>query len=234
MEKNISIEKGEWDLQTVTASDYTIELKIRQEQVDEMVRQINQRVYRPDLPMGARMKFILIEEIEKIMAEISGESGYAVADINFAYRNSWLIDQLKNRGSAIKWQNWKELNEINAKITEELHQRMEETITPVSAFVTIENETAYNHLCGVPALKLFGRDSKVHEAVEPTNIIWENRDFSKIVRLAKAFMITVAVIVVLGITFVATFKAKSMQNILVGKYDTSITCSEMKDMYNDE
>jgi len=29
LEKNISIEKGEWDLQTVTASDYTIELKIR-------------------------------------------------------------------------------------------------------------------------------------------------------------------------------------------------------------
>jgi hypothetical protein len=47
-------------------------------------------------------------------------------------------------------------------------------------------------------------------------------------------MITIAVLVVLGITFIATFKAKSMQNTLVGKYDTSIKCSEMKDMYTDD
>jgi hypothetical protein len=40
LEKNIIIEKSEWDLQTVTASDYTVELKIRQEQSDEMKKQI--------------------------------------------------------------------------------------------------------------------------------------------------------------------------------------------------
>jgi hypothetical protein len=123
---------------------------------------------------------------------------------------------------------------VNAKITEELHQRMEETITPVSAFVTIESETAYNHICGVDKLKLFGTDSKVNEAVEPTNIIWENRDFSKLTRAAKAVSITIAVIVVLMITFIATFKAKSMQNILVGKYDVSIKCSELNDMYTED
>lgn len=89
---------------------------------------------------------------------------------------------------------------------------MEETCVPVSAFVTIESETAYNYVCGVDALKLFGSDSKVAEAVEPTNIIWENRDFSKIKRAAKAFMIVVAVLVVLFITFLATFQAKGMQN----------------------
>jgi hypothetical protein len=111
---------------------------------------------------------------------------------------------------------------------------MEETITPVSAFVTIESETAYNYVCGVPALKLFGTDSSVHEAVEPTNIIWENRDFSKLMRASKAFMILVAVLVVLFITFVATFKAKDMQNVLVGKYSTEIKCSELKDMYSDD
>lgn len=85
---------------------------------------------------------------------------------------------------------------------------MEETITPVSAFVTIESETAYNYVCGVPSLKLFGTDSYVNEAVEPTNIIWENRDFSKLQRATRAFYILVAVLVVLFITFFATFKAK--------------------------
>ena len=49
------------------------------------------------------MKFILIEEIEKIMREISGEEGFNVADVNFAYKNAWLIDLLKLRGKTIVW-----------------------------------------------------------------------------------------------------------------------------------
>lgn len=233
LEGNIVIEKSEWDLQTVTASDYTIELKLSEQQVMGMKKEITQTNFMPNLPMGSRMKFIMIREIERLMKEISGEDGYKVADINFALYNSWLIDKLKERGQAIIWQDWAQLNKINADITKELHERMEETLTPVSAFVTIESETAYNYVCGVDALKLFGSDSKVHEAVEPTNIIWENRDFSKLKRAAKAFMILVAVLVVLFITFLATFQAKSMQNSLVGKYDTSIKCSQLKDMYSD-
>lgn len=47
-------------------------------------------------------------------------------------------------------------------------------------------------------------------------------------------MILVAVIVVLVITFLATFKAKDIQNTLVGKYDTSISCTELRDMYTDQ
>lgn len=49
------------------------------------------------------MKFILIEEIEKIMREISGEEGFNVADVNFACKNAWLIDLLKERGKTIIW-----------------------------------------------------------------------------------------------------------------------------------
>lgn len=155
--------------------------------------------------MGARMKFMVIEEFEKILEELTGEKGYRVADVNFAYYNSWLIDKLKKRGDAIKWQNWKELNEVNTSITTELHEKMEETITPVSAFIVIESETAYNYVTGVETLKFFGKEAKVNEAVEPTNIIWENRDFSKLVRAVKAVSIFIAVLVVLFITFVATF-----------------------------
>jgi len=118
-------------------------------------------------------------------------------------------------------------------MTKRLHESYDDTITPVSAFVCIECETAYNLVCGEETLALFGGNPKVKEAVEPTNIIWENRDFSKLVRVAKAFMILVAVVVVLFLTFIATFKAKDMQNQLVGKYSTAMKCSEIKDMYSD-
>lgn len=103
LEGNIVIEKSEWDLQTVTASDYTIELKLKEGQVLAMKKEIAQTNYLPNLPMGQRMKFILIKEIERLMTEISGEEGYKVADVNFAMYNSWLIDRLKDRGQAIVW-----------------------------------------------------------------------------------------------------------------------------------
>ena len=41
----------------------------------------------------------------------------------------------------------------------------------------METEEAYNNLASVDEIKLGGVDSKVKEALEPTNIIWENYDF---------------------------------------------------------
>lgn len=73
--------------------------------------------------------------------------------------------------------------------------------------------------------------STVKEACEPTNVIWENRDFNKEVRWIKFVAVCIAVIFVLFLTFMATVKAKSMTNDLIGKYDDSINCNEMGHMY---
>lgn len=76
-----------------------------------------------------------------------------------------------------------------------------------------------------------GSESKVAEAPEPTNVIWENRDFDKNIRYTFLIYVIVAVSAVLFITFLATVKAKSMTNDLINKYDESINCSEMNKMY---
>ena len=73
--------------------------------------------------------------------------------------------------------------------------------------------------------------SKVAEAPEPTNVIWENRDFDKNIRYTYLVYVICAVLFVLFVTFLATVKAKSMTNDLIGKYDDSINCSEMNKMY---
>ena len=80
-------------------------------------------------------------------------------------------------------------------------------------------------------ISLFGGRSKVAEAPEPTNVIWENRDFEKTRRWGRMILVIIAVCVVLFITFLATVKAKQMSNDLIGKYDDSINCSEMSHMY---
>ena len=97
---------------------------------------------------GLQIKIHLSQILEDKIKELSGEDGGKIADINFAYYNSWLLDSLRTRGDHIKFQEWDKLNEINRYITEEMHREdnMEKLCTPKCAFVSIESETAYNTL----------------------------------------------------------------------------------------
>jgi hypothetical protein len=60
---------------------------------------------------------------------------------------------------------------------------MESLIIPKCAFVSIETETAYNIIATRDSIDLDLKNGqpkktlKVAEAPEPTNVIWENRDF---------------------------------------------------------
>lgn len=110
-----------------------------------------------------------------------------------------------------------------------------DVITPKCAFVSIESEEAYNVLSDVGAkgkIAICGHESKVAEAPEPTNVIWENRDFEKSIRWTRLIMVIIAVCFVLFLTFLATVQAKAMTNDLIGKYDDSMNCAEVGHMYD--
>ena len=125
-----------------------------------------------------------------------------------------------------------------------IHEKMDELITPKCAFISIESEVHYNYLSDVetenPAtgklekgkITLAGARSKVQEAPEPTNVIWENRDFQKEARVLKLVLVLIAVCVVLFLTFLVTVYAKNTTNELIGKYDDSLNCNELKNMYD--
>ena len=81
-------------------------------------------------------------------------------------------------------------------------------------------------------LEIGGKESEIEEALEPTNIIWENYDMSWTIRalmLANTIFITG---VVLGVTFLVSFKAKDEEQDLIGMYDNSITCAEVAKIYS--
>ena len=103
---------------------------------------------------------------------------------------------------------------------------------PITAFVSMETEEAYNNLASVPEIELGGVYSEVNEALEPTNIIWENYDFDEQTRNRRYMMIIGTICFVLFLTFCVTFKAKASQRILIGKYDMSIKCSELNKIYS--
>lgn len=155
---------------------------------------------------GLRIKQYLAKKLEEHIKEISGTDG-RVSDIAFAFHNSWLIDGLRQRGEWIKMQEWGKLNETNRELTENIHAKMDDVITPKCAFVSIESEEAYNILSASGdkgKINICGYDSKVAEAPEPTNVIWENRDFDKSVRWTRLIMVIIAVCFVLFLTFMAT------------------------------
>ena len=234
-----SIEKKEWDLQTVTASDYTLEISLSQLQVSQMRRDIYQNSFEYYESDGYQVKFWIKKLVEDRLYELSGKRGYQIADINFAYYNSWLLDGLRRRGTLIKYQKWAELNQLNRELTEKLHAPNEEgsgtelqnVVTPKCAFVSFESEEAYNIMADQSEMVIGGETSKVTEAPEPTNVIWENRDFDKHMRYTNLVYVIAAVLIVLFITFLATVQAKAMTNDLVGKYDESVPCKEMEKMY---
>lgn len=232
-QSSISIEKREWDLQTVTASDYTIEIEIHQEQYEAIMKKIQEeRFMQYEASMGMRFKLYYKKLIEDRVNELSEGQGGRVADINFAYNNQWLLDKLRTRGDLIKYKMWKELNELNKEMTEETHKEMDNFTTPICAFVCMESETAYNYIAPSGEIDIFGTTSDVEEASEPTNVIWQNYQSNPIQRAARMTMIIVAVSTVLFITFMATTYAKGLTNAATGKYDESIKCSDYNKMYD--
>ena len=129
---------------------------------------------------------------------------------------------LREKGDYIKWQEWKKLNALNKELTRRVHEDMENAenafidpantkptiCDPISAFVSMESEEAYNNLSKKVEIKLGDGLSEIREALEPTNIIWENYDFDDFTRRKRFIMIIGTILFVLFLTFCVTFKAK--------------------------
>ena len=111
--------------------------------------------------------------------------------ITFAYDNSEIINLLKDRGAAIKYEDFNKMREINDKINEAKDDpvKLEKFYRPVTAFLTFENEEGLNRMAAYNELvessdeyigydKLLGCPLDIDDASEPTDIIWENRHFT--------------------------------------------------------
>lgn len=111
--------------------------------------------------------------------------------ITFAYDNSELINLLKERGEAIKYEAFDTMRAINERIDNARADpvKLEKFYRPVTAFLTFENEEGLNRMAAYNELiessdeyigydKLLGCPLEIDDASEPTDIIWENRHFT--------------------------------------------------------
>jgi hypothetical protein len=114
----------DWDVKTVTAGDYTVEFEIS----IEIYQKFLQKFYDETNPISENNQFKLYikDEFERRLNlfpdlgldkdENGNEIAIEVAMVTCAFNNAKIINWLKQRGLAIKNENWDTLDDINDTI----------------------------------------------------------------------------------------------------------------------
>ena len=112
-----------------------------------------------------------------------------VAKITMAFNNPEIINLLRARGTAIKAEQWDQQAEIEKQINDVKHEKLNMLTTPCSVFITFENEEGitpalkYDELVeSIPELEKYqtwlgDKKIEIQPASEPSDIIWENRNW---------------------------------------------------------
>ena len=108
--------------------------------------------------------------------------GTKVADIVFSFNNADLISALRTRGGYIAAQDFDKMREQESKINE-LFQDFDDLTIPTAAFITFESDDSANLALDVHRTpsdhRIMGQEMKFTKPSEPTDIIWENRHFTR-------------------------------------------------------
>jgi hypothetical protein len=111
----------EWDVKTITAGDYSVELDIS----EKMWKVFLSQIYKKELGKTklAQFRNYVLKELEDRLTDLP-DLGYEeetperinISMLTFAFDNSELINLLKARGDAIKFEQWDKMREINKQI----------------------------------------------------------------------------------------------------------------------
>lgn len=218
----------EFDVNTITAGDYSIEFDIE----DEVYESFLTQVYHNDEEEFSKAKFgqtpniAFREWIKKLFEDrISDlpDLGYEdevqerinISICTLAFENGALIDLLKKRGTAIRYEKYDEMRQFDDQIDDlkNTPEKYDKLTFPCSVFFTFENEEGYNRACQYHETvdnddkyekyrTLFGIDFELQEASEPTDIIWENRQYTPQERTKRMAVTITVVLISLFISFI--------------------------------
>lgn len=116
---------------------------------------------------------------------------------------------------AIKFEKYDKMREINKKIENLKNANLSKFNRPVTAFLTFENEEGLNRCKNYKDTvqqeefkemrELLGQELDFEEAAEPTDIIWENRHFTRWDRIKRTIIVCICVFILLSISFTFIF-----------------------------
>mmetsp|Transcript_27490 Transcript_27490/g.19866 ORF Transcript_27490/g.19866 Transcript_27490/m.19866 type:complete len:108 (+) Transcript_27490:1313-1636(+) len=107
---------------------------------------------------------------------------------------------------------------METRLEEVMQRDMYKLAIPIQAFVTMETEDGYEAIMKHTNFDILGSTSSVVTATEPTNIVWENRQYSYYNRFIRACVVIFIIALVLAIVFVFIFLVKIKIKNLNAKY----------------
>lgn len=243
-----------WDVNTVTAADFTTEAIISERMWEAFLE-------RPEVQSSSEPKIKLFEQhlrdkVEEMVQQEQGvltsateEAGHSenldvkISHITFAFDNVEMIKLLQARGLLITNAQKDKMVEIDQKIRDLRRNHQEKITRPVAAFITFETQEAYERACNLKGIKnwknelvrskvkLLGEPFAMQEAPEPTNIIWENRDKTVTQQLKRQIGVYIAISLFLAGAFTIFYllKRQTISNYL--KYPPTLNCKSIISMF---
>lgn len=170
-----------------------------------------------------------------------------IAVTTFAYNNGDGIHLLRERGNCIKTEDWAGMEKVDKKINEIKNTQLEDFTTPCSIFMSFELEEGVHRALQMDALcksdprladltTWLGKfEIEIQQASEPTDIIWENRQYTPRQRLCKSVFVTIFLVFLLACSFLLILICSQSSNRLLNKYPTTIDCDPIVEGHtNDE
>lgn len=171
------------------------------------------------------------------------EAPVKIAILTFAFDNSRVIKWLKQRGSFIKDEKWDKVRKINDEIRQALKwddDLLDKMQTPCSVFATFETEEGYQRALNYNQVieeeefahmrTLMDEYIEIQPASEPSDIIWENRNFTPEQRNIKRIIIAIIICLSLAVSFSIIFTCSKASLAKKEKYP-KVNCHEIANNY---
>lgn len=159
MKKMAVLDFQMWDMKTLTASDFTVEMTITEALWNQFI--VNLANHKDSLPMGkaapdhkahkglpvVTFEAFLEEEVSKKLNKVpyvNKECDISIANITFGFDNPKLLNELVARGSIITSGKLEKLPDSNEKIQALCKDEKTELIRPVAAFITFDDQEGKN------------------------------------------------------------------------------------------
>jgi RNA recognition motif-containing protein len=203
--KNVlKVTAKKWDLDMITASDYTVTYDISKAEYDDFKREFNDPDDSPAIGFMKHLKSRFEELVSKKKHVLYETTDIVVANISFSFNNHEMIRLLSKRGTAIIYQDFTEKDKVERDIEILKDKKFDEMTRPNIAYITFETQEGYER-----AIKIRpGLIRTFKPAVEPTNIIWENSHFSLTHIIWRSVLVISAIVILLLLSFLLFFYLK--------------------------
>lgn len=160
LKKTATLDLVQWDVSTLTASDFTVEMTIT-ESIWALFKE-NLSSHVDNLPVGGAapnhtkkkgLPVVTFEAfLEKHICEFlskkpkvnKDEAQIRVAQVTFGFDNPKLLSELNSRGALITKGKLEKLPEQNEKIDTLIKEKKADMVRPVAAFITFETQEGKN------------------------------------------------------------------------------------------